>query len=78
MNNDLSRSRLLRRCEGFDEADLRLAMHVVVVGTEVESDQVLVCNEQDTILLESISIILRDVTRVKQFFIIFERLANIQ
>ena len=53
-------------------------MDVVVVFCKVKGKQMLVGDEQDSVLLKAIAIVLGDVTRVKELFVIIQRLPHIQ
>ena len=69
---------MLRHRKGLNEARLDLAMDVVIVWPKVERDQVLVRDQKDAILSEAVAIVLSQVTRVEQLFVLVKSLPHIQ
>ena len=53
-------------------------MDVVVVWSKIKSNQVLVRDQKDAILTEPVAIVLGQVTRVEQLFVLVEGLPHIQ
>ena len=53
-------------------------MEIVIVGSEIECENVLVGYKQYTVLLKAISVILGDIARIEQLFVVFESLTHVE
>lgn len=78
VKNHLVDAGLFRGSHGVNESYLNLAMDVVVVGSEVEREEMLVGDQQNSVLAEAIAVELLDVAGVEELFIVFEGLANVE